>query len=128
MQSGVRPTIIVFMVTCAIALVLSILLPFETKGRQLAEDDSDLPQDQGANDLFPQASVDTAVDHYGSRKADLQMAAMGSRGVGPVRLNPFHTDDVSSQIADSTVVAGESRTVAGGADSRTPESLERDRN
>jgi hypothetical protein len=77
-QEGVRPSAGVFLAACALAAILAMLLPIETKGRQLFEGDEDVEHEVAG-------TLETEMHHIS--------AESGS--------NPFHTNDFTSQALPS---------------------------
>jgi hypothetical protein len=125
MQSGVRATIGVFMGMALLAAVLSLILPFETKGRELAEDGEEEAKQEQEQELAVR-SGGTAVQHAVSRgtngasghkgSLDRQPQSRGTASSGASRTNPFHTDALSSQTIGSRAAGESSQVVAGPLD------------
>ena len=87
----------VLLSTTIVAIVLAVLLPFETKGKELAEGDEDL--DETAENVHNGTEATTNGLHE-ARDSVPPLAGKGALEMTGVRTatNPFHSDEVSTQL------------------------------
>lgn len=93
MQEGVRPAVGLFLAAAALAGGLSLLLPIETKGRELAEDAAELEL-QRLEDKASTASSTLKPMGAATYSTSLTLAPHSA-----ATSNPFHTEDLAESAA-----------------------------
>jgi hypothetical protein len=132
LQAGVRATVGVFLTFSVLAAVSAAVLPFETKGRELADrdDEADVAETADGGSLDPGGGSHNYGNSGGKQSLQRSRGASGGRrdvqmqpvSRGGSQANPFHMDDVSSQtLGGSVSVVGDSRA---GDNSRVAAQLE----
>lgn len=94
-QKGVRPAVGLFLGAAALAAVLSLLLPIETRGRELAEDAAELELQRLEEKASTASSTLKPPAHTYSANINL---APHSTQSAPSE-NPFHTEDLTESVA-----------------------------